>query len=327
MRVPIISLVLAVSVCLTGPVFAQFQQGDPGGSGLGESKVVYWRAGMTVTAVGGACRGIVGYAPIPTDWPEQQVKIVEEDVSPTARLTYRTVQGSVKQMVVKIANLAAGREAKALVKLEITRYIQLPPDETDIYVLPNVKKLSRTMRIYLSPSPYIESRHPKIRALAKEVGADKENAWEKVEAIYDWTREKVEYRNGQLKGALAALRDGTGDCEEITSLFIAGGRPGQGPLVPVPGGRRPGVRRHPRASPDPPEGRQLPPAWQPPRACPLPTRTTRRRRLGCQTAREVRPRGGGKVVVSGQWPVVSRLRLRTSWRRLQTRRLDTVPVV
>lgn len=221
MRILIISLVLAVSVGITGPVFAQFQQGDPGGPRLGESEVVYWRAGMTVTAVGGACRGIVGYAPIPTDWPEQQVKIVEEDVSPTARLTYRTVQGSVKQMVVKIANLAAGREAKALVKLEITRYSQLPPDETDIYVLPNVKKLSRTMRIYLGPSPYIESRHPKIRALAKEVGADKEKAWEKVEAIYDWAREKVEYRNGPLKGALAALRDGTGDCEEITSLFIA----------------------------------------------------------------------------------------------------------
>ena len=42
-----------------------------------------------------------------------------------------------------------------------------------------------------------------------------------MEAIYDWVRDNVEYKNGPLKGALAALRDGNGDCEELTSLFIA----------------------------------------------------------------------------------------------------------
>ena len=57
--------------------------------------------------------------------------------------------------------------------------------------------------------------------MAKEIGADKEKAWDRVEAIYDWVREKVKYKNGPLKGALAALKDGTGDCEELSSLFIA----------------------------------------------------------------------------------------------------------
>jgi hypothetical protein len=71
------------------------------------------------------------------------------------------------------------------------------------------------------PSPKIESRDPRIRALAKEIGADKENAWDRVEAIYDWVRAKVKYKTGDLKGAVAALKDGTGDCEELTSLFIA----------------------------------------------------------------------------------------------------------
>ena len=41
------------------------------------------------------------------------------------------------------------------------------------------------------------------------------------ELIYDHVRDNVEYRNGRLKGALAALRDGHGDCEELSSLFIA----------------------------------------------------------------------------------------------------------
>jgi hypothetical protein len=57
--------------------------------------------------------------------------------------------------------------------------------------------------------------------LAKELAAGKTGAWETVETFYDWVRDHVEYKNGKLKGAVAALQDGDGDCEELTSLFIA----------------------------------------------------------------------------------------------------------
>lgn len=200
---------------------AQFKQGEPDGAQIGEAKVTRWRAGIVVKASGGPCQGIVGYAPVPTEWPEQQVSTVAEEISPEAKIRYEFVDGGVKIMHLSIAKLAAGEEAKALVTLEIRRSAILPPEKTDAYVLADTKKLSREMRSYLVPSPKIESRDPKIRELAKKVGADKEKAWERVEAIYDWVRENVTYKNGQLKGALAALKDGTGDCEEITSLFIA----------------------------------------------------------------------------------------------------------
>ena len=106
--------------------------------------------------------------------------------------------------------------------------------------------MDRRVRTYLGPSPYIESRHPKIRALARQLTAEPDgakqesgepdstepdsaetesaepaSAWEKVEAIYDWVRENVEYKKMPLKGAVRALRDGDGDCEELASLFIA----------------------------------------------------------------------------------------------------------
>jgi transglutaminase-like putative cysteine protease len=43
-----------------------------------------------------------------------------------------------------------------------------------------------------------------------------------VESIYDWTWEQVHSDGTKpLKGALAALTTGTGDCEERTSLFVA----------------------------------------------------------------------------------------------------------
>ncbi len=203
------------------PVSAQFKQGEAEGPRMGDSQTTCWRTGMIVKATGGACRGITGYAPVPTDWPEQQVTILEEEVSPEAKISYKMIDGGVKIMNVRIPTLASGKEAKALVTVEIRRSTMLPPEDTDRYVLPDEKKLPREIRLYLVPSPMIESRSPKIRKLAKEIGVDEEKAWKKVETIYDWVRENVKYQNGPLKGALAALKDGTGDCEELTSLFIA----------------------------------------------------------------------------------------------------------
>jgi transglutaminase-like putative cysteine protease len=60
-----------------------------------------------------------------------------------------------------------------------------------------------------------------IRSLAKELKDETLTDWEQVEAFYDWVRENVEYQNGKLKGALAAIKDKNGDCEELSSLFIA----------------------------------------------------------------------------------------------------------
>lgn len=218
---PLISAVV-VALIVTSPLFAQFKDADPQGAKLGDSKTFRWRAGMIITASGGACKALNGYAPMPIDWPEQQVRIVDEEISPGVKVDYKTIDGTVKLMMVKIASLPAGQEAKALVTLEIKRRPILPPDDVDIYVMPDVKKLRADVRPYLAPSPKIESRDSKIRSQAKQIIADKEKAWEKVEAIYDWTREHVKYKEGApLRGAIAAMKDGTGDCEDMTSLFIA----------------------------------------------------------------------------------------------------------
>ncbi len=218
--VPLIAAIVS-SVGFSASASAQFQQGESGGARLGQSQVQRWRAGVIVTASSGPCRGIVGYIPVPIDWPEQQTKVVDEEVSPMAKVAYRMVDDTVKLMVVSVSFLPAGQQAEATVTYEIRRSTILPPDDTDAYVLPERRKMGRKVQIYLGPSPKIESRNPKIRRLAKEIVADEERAWDRVEAIYDWVRDHVEYKNGPLKGALAALQDGYGDCEELTSLFIA----------------------------------------------------------------------------------------------------------
>jgi len=200
---------------------AQFKEPvDAKGPKIDRPLVQKLKVGVTVLAVGGPCAGIVATLPMPMEWPEQQVKIVEEDISPTVKnVAQRLANRSVKQLIVDIPQLAAGQEAKAVLTLEITRSTLLPPDNTSIYSIP--KKLEKNMLIYLGPSPMIESRHPKIIALAKQLAEGKENAWQQVEGIYDYVREHVKYQNGDLKGAIKALQDKTGDCEELTSLFIA----------------------------------------------------------------------------------------------------------
>ena len=200
---------------------AQFAEGDSEGGGLGPSRVQRLRVGITVQAVGGTCNGIVGHTVIPIEWPEQQVKIVDEEITPNVRLRYVPLGKSAKMMEIKVSTLRAGDEAKAIVTFEIRRSSILPPDDTDVYVLPDSKKMGRDIRMFLRPSPKIESTDRKIRTLAREIGADQEKAWDRVEAICDWVRDTFEYKTGPIKGAIATLEDGVGDCEGMTSLFIA----------------------------------------------------------------------------------------------------------
>ena len=221
MRFCLLSAACVLWISLTASPLAQFRNGEVDGAKPGDELLQRWQSGVMIQAAGGACTGIVAYIPVPVDWPEQQVNIAEEDISPEAKVDYVTVDETVKIMVVRIRYLAAGKTARALVTFQVRRSSLLPPDETDQYVLPDLKKLDRGLRVYLGPSPLIESRDRRIRSLAKEIAGDEEKAWDKVEAIYDWVRQKVEYKNGPIKGALKALEDGTGDCEELTSLFIA----------------------------------------------------------------------------------------------------------
>lgn len=209
-------------------------QGGLGQGGLGtrpadkgvryaeDEDVQRWQVGVEVQALS-ECRNIYATAPVPTDWPEQRVEVIEEDLSPEVRdLKYRVLDNGVRQMMVFIPRLAQGKTAHALVTVEVRRKRILGPENNKLLEKPT--KMPRDIKKFLGASPYIETRNADIRKLARQLVSElPENttAWEEVEAMYDWVRENVEYKNGRLKGAAAALKDGTGDCEELTSLFIA----------------------------------------------------------------------------------------------------------
>ena len=216
-------LALLVWLSVASAASAQFKEGTENRKGprLGPPATQRWLAGLIVTAEGGACRNLLGTAPIPIDWPEQEVRVAEEEISPTAHVSYQKLEGSVKMMVVKIPTLPGGQQAKALVTLEIKRSTLLPPKDPSIYKLPDVKKLPREVRPWLGPSPLIECSNPRLKSLAKQTVADKEQAWEKVQAIYQWVRKNVQQKGGPLKGAVATIKSGEGNHEDMASVFIA----------------------------------------------------------------------------------------------------------
>jgi len=187
---------------------------------LEDPTVQRWEIGMTVEAPGG-CTGIVATVPVPMDWPEQKVTEIRRDVSPqVGTIRFRTLGGGVRQMLIPIAHLAPGDSAKVLLTFEITKFAIVGPKETGGLRIP--AQPSRELRQYLGTSPQIESTARGIKALAEQIVQGRDTDWEKVEAIYDWVREHIQYRfDEKLRGASAALKAGYGDCEELTSLFIA----------------------------------------------------------------------------------------------------------
>jgi hypothetical protein len=161
---PVVALSLSLLAAVPAP--AQFDDDPP--SAPGGAAVQRWRFGVVLTANGGAFKGITATTTIPIDWPEQRVRIVAKDVSPGVKISEQPVEDFGKQMVVRIPHLAAGAEARAIVTYEIQRRVQAAPEDTDIYVLPDPKKLQRKMAVYLVPGPHIESAHPEIRAAAEQ---------------------------------------------------------------------------------------------------------------------------------------------------------------
>ncbi|MCO8121495.1 transglutaminase domain-containing protein [Stieleria sp. TO1_6] len=180
----------------------------------------HWRIGLVLdTPV--TCTNVLATFPIPTDWPEQTVTVRKQNIDPqVTRWQVRELGGGTKQVVVQMARVNAGSKVEFTLEVDIQRSRILSPDNVDTLVIPS--KISRDLKLYTGNSPYIDASHRAIRQAAKEVEEmEAENDWQRVELAYDYVRDHVEYLEGDLKNASQALSDGKGDCEEMTSLFVA----------------------------------------------------------------------------------------------------------
>ena len=123
------------------------QDNTSGGVQFVGEGISQWQVGGTISAVGN-CRGLVASMPVFTDWPEQQVQIVDENFSKHVKnVQFRVLGGGVKQMIVSIPYIGPGETAQALVTYEITRQAIESPQDTSMLKSP--KKVPRSMKRFM----------------------------------------------------------------------------------------------------------------------------------------------------------------------------------
>ena len=179
-----------------------------------------WRIGLILESPV-TCTDVIATFPVPMDWPEQKVTVTGQTISPlVSRWETRELPGGAKQVVLRMARVPAGSTVEMTFTYQIERARILAPEKTDDLSAPT--RPGRDLRMFTGNSPFIDASHGRVKAASRELAAmEAENDWARVEQIYDYVRKKVEYVEGPLKTASQALKDETGDCEEMTSLFIA----------------------------------------------------------------------------------------------------------
>lgn len=176
--------------------------------------------GLKVTAGNGPMVGTVATTVFPTAWPEQDIEILETNVPAFFKADFRDLPGNNKQLVLFSRTIPANAIAEATIKVRITKRHTIGPEDPSELVVP--RRVSRDAKQFLGDSPYIKTGLSELRAVIREVDASEpETQWERIEMFYDWVRDNIRYENGELKTLQQALRDKAGDCEEMTSAFIA----------------------------------------------------------------------------------------------------------
>lgn len=284
---------LAIAAEAHGQIRRDAASPDGAACRLGPATVFRYQVGATVAARG-PTQNIRLMVAVPWECPEQQVRVVEEDVAADAQISQRKLDaGEANQLLVLIPQLGGGQKSRALLTFEVTTHVLLPPEETGGLRVP--ADPPRPLKQYLGKSPYIDTDHREIRQALDEAwkraaepagpkaaeeppesalstekiapsatddaatadaesqadppGADDAadaakdaasgsadatsteatspetfdplDAWERVEAIYDYVLEHVAYLEGEDQSSVQVLRKGQGDCQAIGALFVA----------------------------------------------------------------------------------------------------------
>lgn len=156
----------------------------------------------------------------PADWPEQKVEIVEVNVPPPFQHGFRDLPGGNKQLLLQSVALPALSTIESTIKVRIHKSHTVAPEDTSVFVIP--KTIKGDLKQFMGNSPYIDPTLSEIRKVVREIELKNPGtAWERVEMLYDWTRDNIAYERGELKTVKQALKDKKGDCEEMTGIFVA----------------------------------------------------------------------------------------------------------
>lgn len=182
-----------------------------------------WRVGVVIKTGRQPIKDVLNYIPIPQQWPEQEVRIFNDEVPGNFEVQEVEQLQGLQRLVLHGRSIEAKQTVVALMTYSVTtKPINLPSD-TSIFRLPDHK--DKEVKGFLMTSEGINFRNKKLRKQAEELASAADNAWGKAQAIYDWVRSNVdqlpEVANAQYLGAQAAFVKGEGFSDDVVSLFIA----------------------------------------------------------------------------------------------------------
>jgi hypothetical protein len=182
-----------------------------------KSSQMRFRVGLRISAAAGAVQRATATVANPIDWPEQQLSLQSEDSPFGVQIETRNAGNTAQQLIIKIPLLQAGSSIECSRTYEVTRWTQRanPEARSLASVAPD------RARPLLLPSDGIECTHAEIRRFASDAIGETTEPWERVNALFLATKGRIKYVQGPFAGALAGLRNGIGDCEELSCLFIA----------------------------------------------------------------------------------------------------------
>ncbi len=214
------AFVCLASICFEHAIVAQEVVDQPAGITFGDPVDSVWEFGLKIKASGNA-RRITASVPIPMDWPEQEIEILGEQKTPNVgKFRKQNPTEQTRQFTFNVNRMSGHQPESGIIRFRIKKRFIIAPQETNQFVI--ASQVPAEQRTFLKPSPYIESDNDKIIKIANDLKDDSLTAWEQVEKDLRWVRDNVQYKfDVRIHSCLDALESGHGDCEELSSLFIA----------------------------------------------------------------------------------------------------------
>lgn len=222
------SILLPIGVLLLAAIFAvdchaQIGAGQSAAEANRHANQItqHWQVGAVIRSGSVPATSVNIAIPVPTDWPEQRVSIVDENISSVVRnVKYQTLEDGVRRLTATVPRIRANATVKILLKFEVQVEETLAPEKTDHLVIP--KKVPRDVKRHLNSSPLINHRKTELKRLTKELTEGKENAWDQVKSFYDWIQTNIQYVDtDEVKGAVITFKRKQGNGEDKVNLFVA----------------------------------------------------------------------------------------------------------
>ncbi len=168
----------------------------------------------------GAATRIKATTPVPIELAEQ--KLDDEKVEAAGcEAEVREISPLVRQLSLAAPEIAAGQKITAVAHYKLTVYKQYQNYQREQFPETQKKPPNEVRDAFLGDSPGIQTRIPQVRKLLGELTGDAKHPWDLAKQFADWIPHNIHPQIGPYTSVAAALDHRLGDCEEMSSVFVA----------------------------------------------------------------------------------------------------------